>query len=250
MWFTIAVVAAAAGVVLLAADRSRRTAGNRERQRWAALRGWTFIDTEPALPEQWSYGAIGAVGSPAEAVGLDVVTGSIFTADGRRQVHVFDLDHGGRVAVIAAVRRRHETDTVVEFRLPSVAAPDEEAGLDLLGPVGDRFAFVEDLAAARPMITPDLVDACDELGEDIGMVWLEGTWVLAAAPPHAAPQRIERLIRDLGELADLVDPVLPVPVPRPDAPYDVEEDGGVAHGAGDGAADGRRARTPDDGTDG
>lgn len=182
------------------------------------------------MPAQWSSGALAVYGPPETAIARDVVTGSIFTADGRRQVQVFDLEQGGRVAaVLGAVRRRRPTPTVVEFRLPSVAAPDEEAGLDLLGPVGDRFAFVADLAAARPLITPDLVDACDDLGEDITIVWLEDTWVLAAAPPQAPPARIERLIRDLGELADLVDPALPdLPAPRPDAPYDVDEHGGVA----------------------
>ncbi|HTI26697.1 MAG TPA: hypothetical protein VL652_37275, partial [Kutzneria sp.] len=77
---------------------------------------------------------------------------------------------------------------------------------DLLGPVGQRYAFVSDLTAARMLITPDLVEAAEEIGGDVTVVWLEDDWVLAAAPPGASPARLERLLRDVGELADVVDP--------------------------------------------
>jgi hypothetical protein len=41
----------------------------------------------------------------------------------------------------------------------------------------------------------------------VTVLWLEEDWVLAAAPPHSSPARLERLLRDLGELADVVDPL-------------------------------------------
>ena len=34
----------------------------------------------------------------------------------------------------------------------------------------------------------------------------EGGWVLASAPPSAGPSRLERLLRSIGEVADVVDP--------------------------------------------
>ncbi|MGH3693964.1 MAG: hypothetical protein ACRDRX_08260 [Pseudonocardiaceae bacterium] len=37
------------------------------------------------------------------------------------------------------------------------------------------------------------------------MAWLERDWVLAAAPCTATPSRLERLLRALDEIADLLD---------------------------------------------
>jgi hypothetical protein len=98
---------------------------------------------------------------------------------------------------------------LIELWLPSVPFQREQMP-DLLGPVGPRYAFVSDLTAARTLITPDLVDAAEEIGGDVTVLWFEQDWVLAAAPPHAAPARLERLLRDLGELADVVDPLDPL----------------------------------------
>ena len=48
-----------AGLGLLAADRAREGSRNRERKRWADLRGWQFDEEDERLPHQWSSGAIG-----------------------------------------------------------------------------------------------------------------------------------------------------------------------------------------------
>jgi hypothetical protein len=83
----------------------------------------------------------------------------------------------------------------------------QDSELDLLGPVGSRYAFVTEVASARPLVTPDLIEAVEEIGDDITVVWLENDWVLAALhPADADPARLERLLRDLGDLADLIDP--------------------------------------------
>jgi hypothetical protein len=77
---------------------------------------------------------------------------------------------------------------------------------ELLGPVGQRYAFVSDITAARGLITPDLVDATEEIGADIPVAWIEEGWVLASVAPHASPSRLERLLRGIGEVADVIDP--------------------------------------------
>ncbi|AOS66036.1 type III secretion system chaperone family protein [Actinoalloteichus hymeniacidonis] len=206
VWFTVAVLFAVGGFVLLAADRAQRTARNRERRRWAALRGWQFAEVDQVLPTRWEHGALAPHGS---GLAKDVVAGSTFTADGRRQVYVFDHETGGKISsVLIAVRCRRKHDVVVELWLPSVPVP-QESGLDLLGPVGSRYAFVTNLNAARALMTPDLVEAAEEIGEDVVVVWLENEWVVAAAPPSATPARLEQLLRDVGEIADLVDPFDP-----------------------------------------
>jgi hypothetical protein len=203
IWFVIAVVAGIAGAALLLRDRARLTSRNRERRRWAALRGWQFAETDHELPNQWQGGAIAFHGG---GVARDVVAGSTFTADGRRRVFVFDLDTGGRItAVIAAVQCRRVQDTVLEMWL--AGAPFRRAEMpDLLGRIGERYAFVSELAEAQKLITPDLTDAAEEVGADIPVVWVEDGWVLAAAPPQASPSRLERLLRGIGEIADVLDP--------------------------------------------
>lgn len=214
VWFTIAVVAAAVGVALLLVDRSQRTAHQRERRRWATLRGWRFVDADPVLPARWAHGVIAQGGAGAA---VDLIEGRLFTAHGRRAVFVFDHEQGGKItSVVVAVQRTHHAhDLVVELWLPSVPFP-QDAGLDLLGPVGDRYAFVTDLGRARPLITPDLVDCCAEIGEDIPVAWCEQDWVLASAPATAIPARLERLLRALGEVADQLDAGVEVAGEQPD----------------------------------
>ncbi len=203
VWFVIAAVAFIAGGAFLLRDRARLTSRNRERRRWAALRGWQFAETDHVLPTQWGGGAIAYYG---DGVARDVVAGSTFTADGRRRVYVFDLEAGGRVnTVIAAVQCRRVHPVVVELWVPSTPFQREHMP-ELLGPVGQRYAFVSDIGAARALITPDLVDATEEIGQDIAVAWIEDGWVLAAAPPNSSPSRLERLLRGIGEIADVVDP--------------------------------------------
>src|SRR5215217_3793087 len=102
IWFVVAAVAVVAGLSLLAADRTREGSRNRERMRWAELRGWQFVEEDTRLPHQWSGGALGYFGAEAA---VNVVAGSTFTADGRRPVFVFDIEtHGQIPAVVVAVR--------------------------------------------------------------------------------------------------------------------------------------------------
>ncbi|MDQ3150905.1 MAG: hypothetical protein M3R63_04005, partial [Actinomycetota bacterium] len=203
VWFTIAGVAAVVGAGLLVADHGRRTAHSRERRRWASLRGWQFVESDPVLPDRWHHGGIGQGGA---RVATDLVSGRLFTAESRRLVHAFDLVQNGKVATVIVAVQRHETHSgaVVEMWLPSVPSPSD-AGLDSLGPVGVRDAFVTDLSVTRRMITPELVGALDEIGDDIPVAWFEEDWVLAAAPAGATPARLERLLRALGEVADQLD---------------------------------------------
>jgi hypothetical protein len=203
VFFVVAAVAAVAGGGLLLRDRAKLTSRNRERHRWAALRGWQFAETDHVLPTQWTSGAIAYYGG---GTAKDVVAGSTFTADGRRRVYVFDLDTGkGAVATIAAVQCRRIHPVVVELWLPNVPFQREHMP-ELLGPVGQRYAFVSDITSARGLITPDLVDATEDIGPDITVAWIEGGWVLGCAPLSAGPSRLERLLRSIGEVADVVDP--------------------------------------------
>ena len=203
IWFVIAAVALVAGLGLLFADRAKEGSRNRERQRWAQLRGWQFVEEDERLPRQWSGGAIGYFGADAA---VNVVAGSTFTSDGRRPVFIFDIETQGQIpAVVVAVRCNKSHRVPVEMWLSSVPFQRENMP-EMLGPIGQRYAFADDSEGARQVITQDLVDAADQLGGDVGVAWLENEWVLASVVPGAGPSRLERLLRDLGEIADIVDP--------------------------------------------
>jgi hypothetical protein len=217
VWFVIAGLAAVAGAVLIAVDHGRRTAHQRERRRWAALRGWRFVLSDPVLADRWRHGVIARGGA---GMARDLVIGSLFTPLGRRPVKIFDHEQGGRISsvVIAVQRRIHATESVAELWLPDRPLP-KDPGLELLGPVGERRAFVTHPDQARPLVTPALVAACDELGTDIPVVWLEQDWVLAAAPADATPSRLERLLRGLDEIAEELDTVAK---PQRSAPHSTD----------------------------
>lgn len=230
IWFVIAAVALVAGLALLAADRAKEGSRNRERMRWAELRGWQFVEEDERLPKQWSNGAIGYFGAQ---MAVNVVAGSTFTSDGRRPVFIFDIESEGQIpAVVVAVRCNRVHETPLEMWLSSVPFQRQDMP-EMLGPIGQRYAFADDSEGARKVITQELVDAADSLGGDVGVAWLESEWVLASVAPNAGPSRLERLLRDLGEIADIVDPFdeeydnasTPGRHWQADAPEDIEPQG-------------------------
>lgn len=203
IWFVIAVIALVAGLALLAVDRSREGTRNRERLRWADLRGWQFAEEDPRMVSHWTEGAMGYFGAEAA---VNVVAGTTFTSEGRRTVYVFDIEADRQIpASVVAVRCSKPYPVLLELWLASV--PFQRAEMpDLLGPVGQRYAFTDNIDLAKSTITQDFVDACNSLGGDVSVVWLEQDWVLAAVSANAGPSRLERLLRDVGEIADIVDP--------------------------------------------
>lgn len=199
MWFVICVIAVLLGVGLLVLDRVRSTgSGKKDRRRWAAMRGWEYLDTDPVLPNRWRYGTIHQ-GGPGVAHNL--ISGEVPTPDGPRQAYVFDHEQAGRLnSVLVAVQVQTILPAAVELRLPSAPLPDD-AGLDLLEPVGERYAFVSDAEAVRPLLTHRLAQASDAVGDDVELLWAEDSWVLAAAPLDSTPERLQDLLADLVEVA-------------------------------------------------
>lgn len=215
LWLVLTLLASAAAAVLLSIDYRRASAHWRARKRWAAARGWRYQPVDAGLPGDWQRGVLAADG-PGRA--RHIATGWLHTVGGPRQARVFDHDcHGQtRHTIVGAQCSGTVEGLVVELWLPTEPLPDP-AELDLLGPVGGRYAFTTDVATARPLIVPALADNADEAGDDVAAVWLEGGWVLAALPPPptdqrtdpgralAAPRRLEPLLRVLGAIADDLD---------------------------------------------
>lgn len=199
VWFVIAVIALLVGVALLVLDRRRADGGGaRDRKRWAAARGWEYLDSDPVLPSRWRYGTIHQ-GGPG--VARNLISGDVPTPDGPRQAYLFDHEQAGRLSsVLAAVQVRNPVPAAVELRLPSAPLPDD-AGLDLLEPVGARYAFVADAEAVRPLLTKRLAEAADEVGDDVELLWAEEAWVLATAPLDSSVERLQDLLADLAGVA-------------------------------------------------
>jgi hypothetical protein len=150
-------------------------------------------------------------------------------------VYVFDHEQAGRLSsVVCAVQRRSAMSGAVELRLPSAPLPDD-AGLDLLEPVGQRYAFVSDAAAIRPLITPRLVRAADAIGDDVELLWAEDSWVLCTAPLDYVPDQLQELLDQLVEVAGALEeasrsgssPQLPSS-PAPDSPSDAPQSSSAA----------------------
>jgi hypothetical protein len=199
VWFIIAAVALLLGLLMLLA--SQHTGGGaqpRDRRRWAEQKEWEYLDSDPVLPSRWRYGTIHQ-GGPG--VARNLVTGSVSTAEGRRMIYVFDHEQAGRLrSVVCAVQRRSPMRGAFELRLPSAPLPDD-AGLDLLEPVGQRYAFVSDANAIRPLITPRLVRAADSIGDDVELLWGEDSWVLCTAPLDYRSEQLQHLLDQLVEVA-------------------------------------------------
>jgi hypothetical protein len=199
LWFVIAVIALLAGAALLFAERRGGPDGDvRDRKRWAALRGWEYLASDPVLPSRWRYGTI-HMGGPG--VARNLISGDVPTPDGPRQAYAFDHEQGGRItSVLAAVQVQTVLPAAVELRLPTAPVPDD-AGLELMEPVGERYAFVSDAEAVRPLLTPRLIDASDAVGADVELLWAEESWVLAAVPVGSTSDRLQDLLADLAEVA-------------------------------------------------
>jgi hypothetical protein len=213
-WFVVAVLAAGGGALLLFSDRASASGRRRDRRRWAEQKSWEFVDVDPVLPSRWRYGAVHQ-GGPGRA--LDLATGAVPGPGGRRLAHVFDHEQAGQITgVVAAVRGVATLPVALELRLPSAPLPDD-AGLDSLGQVGDRYAFVTSVALAHSLLTPELARAADGVGEDVPLLWAEDTWVLATMAPGTDPDRVQSLLQALVEVSVALEDAQDAPA-GPDRP--------------------------------
>lgn len=213
-WFVVALLAAGGGALLLLSERSGPGDRSRGRRRWAEQKSWEFVRSDPVLPGRWQHGAA----RDGRGTAVDLATGAVPGPGGRRLAHVFDLEHEGRVTdTVAAVRGVATVPVALELRLPSAPLPDD-AGLDSMGQVGDRYAFVAHVGEARPLITDAVARAADRVGDDVPLVWAEDTWVLASTESSASPERMQEVLQALVGVSVALEEAVDVAEGRAPAP--------------------------------
>ena len=197
VWFVLAGLVALVAVGVLVVDQRRRTHHTRQRQAWAQASGARHVSADPVITAQWRHGPF-AHGGAGRA--LDLVTSQRWGAT----LHVLDLEQRGQVVgTVVALRRPVASSTVLELRT-GTSSPPRESEMDLLGPVGPRFAFTTDLESARRAVDERLVALAEEVGEDVDVVWAEGDWALAALSASSGPERWEQVAASLSRYGDLL----------------------------------------------
>ncbi len=207
----VGVIVLVAAVVVLVLDVRYRSARSRARREWAGRHSARYAVADPVLTGQWRYGPFSRGGA---GTALELVSGE----PGGNALYLFDLEQGGAVvSTVLALRRPTTSDTTVELRLGSEAASADgdgaaasEAGMDLLGPVGSRYAFTNDLESARRAVDQRLVLTVEATGEDVSVLWAEGSWALAALDATAGPQRWDEVTAILARFAELMRLLPPV----------------------------------------
>lgn len=206
----VGILLLAAGVAVLVLDVRRRGVRTRARREWADHHAARYAEVDPVLTGQWRHGVFsrGGAGRAVELVNAE---------RGGDGLYLFDLEQAGTVvATVLALRRPTTSATTLELRRGSVrAAPDgavaSEAGMDLLGPVGERYAFTDDLESARCAVDQRLALLANEIGDDVSVLWTEDNWALAALDVTAGPQRWADVTAILVRFADLMRLLPPIP---------------------------------------
>lgn len=192
------VVLLAVGLAVLAVDLRRSTARGRSRRQWAQEHDGQYQPSDDGLAGQWRHGVF-ADGGTGRAV-------EVVTLDGDAPVHLFDLQRAGATtATVVAVRRPGGSAVVLELRQGSASTGGAAlaSGMDLLGAVGERYAFTNDLEAARSVVDTELVGLVDSAGYDVAVLWVEDGWALAALDSAAGPDRWDAVLALLVRLGEL-----------------------------------------------
>ena len=199
MWFGLAAIAFAGAAALLYIDHMHRQQSGRVRQMWAKAQGYTFTESDPHLPSTWHRAAL-AKQDYLSAV--DIVSGV------RRgeQFFLFDLEE---TATIIAVRREIGSDVDIDLRLKS-SPPPRDHDLELLGAIGERMVFSNNLEIARRVCDQRMIGFTESLPDKIQMLWSEGFWTLASLPVSTPSREWDICIDAAARLSGILH-VLPPP---------------------------------------
>jgi hypothetical protein len=200
LWFTLSALCFAGAVVLLYVDVGRRRGQGRRRKSWARAQGFDYEQQSDGVADRWSRGVMATVG---DATARNVVLGQIRG----EAVYVFDLED---VATVIALHRKVGTDVVIDLRLKGVKEP-RESDVWLLGAIGPRMVYSNNLDAARRACDRRMVTFAHTAPDCAEIMWNEPNWTLLAMPVASTRIQWDEGLRAVRQFNDLLRVLPPIP---------------------------------------
>lgn len=199
-WFTLSALCFTGAAVLLYVDVGRRRGLGRRRKSWARAHGFDFEHESDEIIDRWKRGVMSTVG---DVSARNVVLGQIRG----EAVYVFDLED---VATVIALHRKVGTNVVMDLRLKGVKEP-RESDVWLLGAIGPRMLYSNNLDAARRACDRRMVTFAHTAPECAEILWNEQNWTLAAMPISSTRAQWEDGLRAVRQFNDLLRVLPPIP---------------------------------------
>ena len=199
-WFTLSALCFVGAAVLLYVDIGRRRGLGRRRNSWARSHGFDYEHESSEIVERWKRGVMSTVGEvSARNVVLCQIRGEA--------VYVFDLDD---VATVVALHRKVGTGGVMDLLLKGIKEPREN-DVWLLGAIGPRMVYSNNLDAARRACDRRLVTFAHTAPDCAEIMWNEENWTLVAMPISATRTQWDEGLRTVRQFNDLLRVLPPIP---------------------------------------
>ncbi|ATD72215.1 MULTISPECIES: hypothetical protein [Gordonia] len=203
VYFLIAAVALAGAGVLLWLDRQRSSVARHQRAVWGDEHEFKFRETDTKLRKVFRRATMNV----ADHVEVrDVAYGRY----GGVETVVFDL---AETATVIAVRRSSPSPVVVDLRHEDVLAPAEE-DVELLGAMGPRVMFSNNLDVARRVCDRRMVALANKAPAFVEVLWNEGNWALGSLPLTNDPATLNTGLEVVRRFADLLRVLPPMREPE------------------------------------
>ncbi|MCG7635218.1 MULTISPECIES: type III secretion system chaperone family protein [Gordonia] len=203
VYFLIAAVALLGAGVLLWLDRQRSSDARHQRAVWGDEHEFKFRESDTKLRKVFRRATMN-VGDhiPVQDVAYGHYAGV--------EAVVFDL---AETATVIAVRRSSPSHVVVDLRHEDVLAPAEE-DVELLGAMGPRVMFSNNLDVARRVCDRRMVALANKAPAFVEVLWNEGNWALGSMPVTNDPAKLNTGLEVVRRFADLLRVLPPVREPE------------------------------------
>lgn len=193
VYFLIAAVALLGAGVLLWLDRQRSSVARHQRAVWGDEHEFKFRESDTKLRKVFRRATMN-VGDhiPVQDVAYGHYAGV--------EAVVFDL---AETATVIAVRRSSPSHVVVDLRHEDVLAPAEE-DVELLGAMGPRVMFSNNLDVARRVCDRRMVALANKAPAFVEVLWNEGNWALGSMPVTNDPAKLNTGLEVVRRFADLL----------------------------------------------
>jgi len=199
-WFTLSALCFTGAAVLLYVDIGRRRGLGRRRKSWARAHGFDYETESNEIVDRWKRGVMSTVG---DVSARNVVLGQIRG----EAVYVFDLED---VATVIALHRKVGTNVVLDLRLKGIKEPREN-DIWLLGAIGPRMVYSNNLDAARRACDRRMVTFAHTAPECAEIMWNEQNWTLVAMPVSSTRAQWDDGLRAVRQFNDLLRVLPPIP---------------------------------------